>query len=107
MPVTLTENAATRVRTYLQSRGHGEGLRFGVKTTGCSGHAYVVNYADEINSDDHVFESRGVKIIVDNKSLDFVDGTEIDFTKDGLSETFRFKNPRVKGTCGCGESFST
>jgi iron-sulfur cluster assembly protein len=107
MAITLTENAADRVRKYLQSRGHGEGLRFGVKITGCSGHAYVVNYADEIKSDDHVFESHGVKIIVDNKSLDFVDGTEIDFTKDGLSETFRFRNPKVKGTCGCGESFST
>ena len=106
MPVTLTEKAANRVRTYLEFRGHGEGLRFGVKTTGCSGHAYVVNYADEIKAGDHVFESHGVKVIVDQTSLDLVDGTEIDFQKDGLSETFQFRNPKVKNTCGCGESFN-
>lgn len=106
MPVSLTENAANRVRTYLESRGHGEGLRFGVKTTGCSGYAYVVNYADEIEEDDYVFECHGVKVIVDQTSLDLVDGTEIDFKKDGLSETFQFRNPKVKDTCGCGESFN-
>lgn len=106
MSVTLTEAAAERVSTFLRNRGHGAGLRFGVKTTGCSGYAYVVDYADEIKQGDHVFESRGVRVIVDEKSLGFVDGTEIDFCKDGLSESFQFQNPRVKDSCGCGESFN-
>ena len=106
MAVNLTEAAANRVRNYLNSRGRGEGLRFSVKTTGCSGYAYVVDYADNIDQNDHVFESHGVKVIVDEKSLGLVDGTEIDFKKDGLNESFMFNNPRVKDTCGCGESFS-
>lgn len=106
MSVSLTPAAADRVRNFLADRGHGAGLRFGVKTTGCSGYAYVVNYADEVEDGDHVFESHGVKVIVDAKSLDLVDGTEIDFQKDGLNESFKFKNPRVKDMCGCGESFS-
>lgn len=106
MSVSLTPAAAERVRSFLANRGHGAGLRFGVKSTGCSGFAYVVNYADKIGDGDHVFESHGVKVIVDAESLDMVDGTEIDFQKDGLNESFRFNNPKVKDTCGCGESFS-
>ncbi len=106
MSVTLTENAANRVREYLIARGQGQGLRFGVKKTGCSGHAYVVNFADEIKAGDHVFESHGVKVIVDDESLNYVDGTEIDFRKDGLNESFQFNNPKVQDKCGCGESFS-
>jgi len=106
MSVTLTETAAQRVRNYLASRGSGGGLRFGVKTTGCSGYAYVVDLVDEVEPDDHVFESHGVKVIVNDDVLQMVDGTEIDFRKDGLNESFHFENPKVKDTCGCGESFS-
>lgn len=106
MSVTLTETAAQRVQDYLKSRGSGEGLRFGVKTTGCSGYAYVVDLVDRIQPDDHVFESHGVKVIVSDKALSLVDGTEIDYRKEGLNESFHFQNPRVKDTCGCGESFS-
>ena len=106
MAITLTPSAAERVRNFLASRGQGIGLRVGVRKTGCSGYAYVVNYADEITDRDRVFDSSGVKIIVDQDSLSLVDGTEIDFVRHGLSEAFRFRNPNVKGECGCGESFS-
>jgi iron-sulfur cluster assembly protein len=106
MAITLTASAADRVRNFLAARGQGLGLRLGVRKTGCSGFAYVVNYADEIHDDDRVFESEGVKVIVDAGSLALVDGTEIDFVRHGLSEAFRFRNPNVKGECGCGESFS-
>jgi len=106
MAITLTPPAAERVRNFLASRGQGIGLRVGVRKTGCSGYAYVVNYADEITDRDRVFDSAGVKIIVDQDSLSLVDGTEIDFVRHGLSEAFRFRNPNVKGECGCGESFS-
>jgi iron-sulfur cluster assembly protein len=106
MSISLTSAAADRVRTFLGRRGQGLGLRLGVKKTGCSGFAYVVNYADEIGSNDLVFEDQGVKVIVDRESLGFVDGTEIDFVKQGLNEAFRFRNPNVKGECGCGESFT-
>lgn len=82
------------------------GLRLAVKKTGCSGFAYVVNYADDIHADDVVFEDRGVKVIVDKQSLGYIDGTEVDFVKQGLNEAFRFRNPNVKGECGCGESFT-
>lgn len=82
------------------------GLRLSVKKTGCSGFAYVVNYADEIGADDVVFEDQGVKVIVDRASLGYIDGTEVDFVKQGLNEAFRFRNPNVKGECGCGESFT-
>jgi iron-sulfur cluster assembly protein len=106
MAISLTESAATRVRTFLSTRGHGFGLRLGVRKTGCSGFAYVVNYADEVKPDDLVFEDRGVKVYVDPKSLPLLDGTIVDFVKQGLNEAFRFRNPNVKGECGCGESFS-
>jgi iron-sulfur cluster assembly protein len=106
MSVSLTPSAADRVRTFLSSRGRGVGLRLGVKKTGCSGFAYVVNYADEIASGDAVFETAGVKVIVDTESLLYVDGTEIDFVREGLNEAFQFRNPNVKGECGCGESFN-
>jgi iron-sulfur cluster assembly protein len=106
MSILLTASAADRVRVFLARRGHGVGLRVGVKKTGCSGFAYVVNYADEIGADDVVFEYQGVKVIVDRDSLGLIDGTEVDFVKQGLNEAFRFRNPNVKGECGCGESFT-
>ena len=106
MAITLTETAAQRVRTFLQKRGKGEGLRLGVKTVGCSGKAYVVDYADLIEPGDRVFESHGVKVIVNEQNLAYLDGTEVDYGRDGMSEGFRFNNPNVKGQCGCGESFS-
>ena len=106
MAISLTSSAADRVRNYLVKRGHGVGLRVGVRKTGCSGWAYVIDYADAVDSDDVVFEADGVKVIVDAESLQLIDGTEVDFVKDGLNEAFRFRNPNVKGECGCGESFS-
>jgi iron-sulfur cluster assembly protein len=106
MSISLTSAAADRVKNFLGRRGHGVGLRLGIKKTGCSGFAYVVNYADEIGSNDLVFEDQGVKVIVDRESLGFIDGTQIDFVKQGLNEAFRFRNPNVKGECGCGESFT-
>ena len=106
MAISLTEPAAERVRTYLAARGQGVGLRLGVKKTGCNGFAYVINYADKIEAGDIGFEERGVKVVVDETSLEFIDGTEVDFVKEGLNEAFRFRNPNVTGECGCGESFS-
>ncbi len=106
MAISLTESAATRVKTFLVSRGHGVGLRLGVRKTGCSGFAYVINYADEVAPGDLVFEDRGVKVFVDPGSITLIDGTIVDFVKQGLNEAFRFRNPNVKGECGCGESFS-
>jgi iron-sulfur cluster assembly protein len=106
MAISLTESAADRVRTFLASRGRGLGLRLGVRKTGCSGFAYVVNYADDSRPDDVVFEDQGVKVFVDRESLTLVNGTIVDFVKQGLNEAFKFSNPNVKGECGCGESFS-
>ena len=106
MSISLTESAATRVRTFLAKRGHGVGLRLGVRRSGCNGWAYTIDYADDVAPGDLVFEERGVKVIVAPDNLDLVDGTEIDFVKDGLNEAFKFRNPNVKGECGCGESFS-
>lgn len=106
MAITLTEVAAERVKNFLANRGKGEGLRLGVKTSGCSGMAYVLEFADDIDEADQVFESRGVKIIVDPKSLLYIDGTELDYGKEGLNEGFKFNNPNVKDQCGCGESFT-
>jgi len=106
MAILLTESAADRVRTHLEKRGAGVGLRVGIKKTGCSGFAYVVNYADEILPEDAVFEVRGVKVVVDPTSLPLIDGTMVDFVKQGLNEAFKFRNPKAKGECGCGESFN-
>ena len=106
MAITITESAATRVKGFLDNRGKGIGLRVGVKTTGCSGMAYTIEFADQIDLDDTVFEERGVKIIVDPKCLMYLDGTELDFAKEGLNEGFKFINPNEKARCGCGESFS-
>jgi iron-sulfur cluster assembly protein len=106
MAISLTAPAAERVRNYLAQRGNGVGLRIGVKKTGCNGFAYVVNYADEVTDADSVFEDQGVKVVVDHDSLAYIDGTEVDFVKEGLNEAFRFRNPNVAGECGCGESFN-
>ena len=106
MAISLTQSAADRVRNYLDKRGSGLGLRVGVKKTGCSGFAYVINYADTVEANDTVFEDRGIKVVVDSDSLSLIDGTEVDFVKQGMSEAFKFRNPRSKGECGCGESFN-
>jgi len=106
MAITLTATAADRVRTFLEQRGHGVGLRLGVRTTGCSGMAYVIEYADEVEEGDVIFEDHGVKVIVNPKSLVYLDGTELDYAREGLNEGFRFNNPNVKDQCGCGESFN-
>jgi iron-sulfur cluster assembly protein len=106
MAITMTEAAANRVSTFLEKRGKGVGLRLGIRTSGCSGMAYVLEFVDELHEDDEVFEEQGVRIIVDQKSLLYLDGTELDFVKEGLNEGFKFNNPNVKGECGCGESFS-
>ena len=105
MAVTLTEAAARHVQKYIDRRGKGLGLRLGVKTSGCSGMAYKLEFADEIHDDDQVYESFNVKVIVDEKSLPYLDGTELDYTREGLNEGFRFYNPNEKSHCGCGESF--
>lgn len=105
MAISVTEIAAQRVKTFLENRGKGIGLRVGVKTSGCSGMAYVLEFVDDVNADDEVFDQYGVKIIVDAKSLTYIDGTELDFTKEGLNEGFKFNNPNVTDECGCGESF--
>lgn len=106
MAITLTESAAQRVNAFLTNRGKGVGLRLGVKTSGCSGMAYVLEFADQIDSEDSVFEDKQVKIIVDAKSLVYLDGTELDFVKEGLNEGFKFNNPNMTNECGCGESFN-
>lgn len=106
MSISLTENAAKRVEKYLANRGKGLGLRLGVRTTGCSGMAYTLEFVDERQGDDIMFESHGIKVFVDPKSLVYIDGTELDFAKEGLNEGFKFNNPNVKDECGCGESFT-
>lgn len=106
MPITLTQTAAEHVKSYLQNRGKGQGLRLAVKTTGCSGMAYVLEFVDEADDSDKIFESNGVSIFVDPKSFVYVDGTELDYGKEGLNEGFKFNNPNVKDECGCGESFN-
>ena len=105
MAITLTEAAARHVSRYLQRRGKGVGVRLGVKTTGCSGLAYKLEYADDVAPEDVIFETLGVKVMVDPKSLPYIDGTELDFVREGLNEGFKFYNPREKDRCGCGESF--
>ena len=106
MAISITKSAAKRVQLFMSEHENDVGLRIGVKKTGCSGYAYVVDYADLINADDVIFEKHGVKVVVDPKSLELIDGTEVDFVKEGMNEVFRFRNPKVKGECGCGESFS-
>lgn len=106
MSITLTAVAASRVKDFLESRGKGIGLRVGVKTSGCSGMSYVLEFVDELNQDDVVFEDQGVTIVVDSKSLIYLDGTELDYVKEGLNEGFKYTNPNVKNQCGCGESFN-
>lgn len=105
MAVMLTHSAAERVKRFMAEKGSGAGLRIGIKTTGCSGFAYVVDITEEVADDDRVFESHGVKVIVDGDSLSFLDGTTIDFSREGLNEGFSYDNPNVKSLCGCGESF--
>jgi iron-sulfur cluster assembly protein len=105
MAVTMTERAAKHVSNFLERRGKGVGLRLGVRTTGCSGMAYKLEYADVANTEDQTFESHGVKIFIDPKSLVYLDGTELDFVREGLNEGFKFNNPQEKDRCGCGESF--
>jgi len=105
MAISLTPAAASHIEKYLARRGKGIGLRLGVKTTGCSGLAYKLEYADALQPEDVVFESNGIKVMVDPKSLAYIDGTELDFARDGLNEGFKFNNPNVQSECGCGESF--
>ena len=105
MAISLTPAAASHLEKYLAQRGKGIGLRLGVKTTGCSGLAYKLEYADAPQPEDVVFESNGIKVLVDPKSLAYIDGTELDFARDGLNEGFKFNNPNVQSECGCGESF--
>ncbi|MFD1245028.1 iron-sulfur cluster assembly protein IscA [Paralysiella testudinis] len=103
--ITLTESAAKHIENFLSKRGKGEGIRLGVKTSGCSGMAYTLEFVDEVQAEDIVFEGHGVKVFVDPKSHVYLDGTELDYTKEGLQEGFKFQNPNVKDECGCGESF--
>lgn len=103
--ITITENAAKQIRKFLANRGKGEGIRIGVKTSGCSGMAYTLEFVDEIQPEDQVFEQDGVKVFIDPKSMVYLDGTQVDFAKEGLQEGFKFENPNAKESCGCGESF--
>jgi len=107
MAIVMTERAAEQVRRSLAKRGKGKGIRIGVKTSGCSGLSYVMEFVDEPRPEDRVFSHADVQLFVDPKSLIYLDGTELDFTREGLNEGFRFNNPNVKNTCGCGESFTT
>ena len=106
MAITMTPAASQHVGKYLQSRGHGLGIRLGVRTSGCSGMAYVLEFVDDTEDEDTVYDTEGVKVIIDPKSLFYLDGTELDFVKEGLNEGFKFNNPNVKNECGCGESFN-
>ena len=103
--ITITENAAKHINSYLTKRGKGWGVRLGVKTSGCSGMAYNLEFVDEVNDDDLIFEEHGARVYIDPKSLVYLDGTQVDYTKEGLQEGFKFENPNVKDSCGCGESF--
>ncbi len=106
MSISLTDSALTRVRDHIARRGDGIGLRLGVRKTGCNGFSYVIDYADSVTDADTVFEQSDIKVVVDNDSLPLLDGTQVDFVKDGLNEMFRFSNPNAAGECGCGESFN-
>ena len=103
--ITITENAAKHINSYLTKRGKGLGVRLGVKTSGCSGMAYNLEFVDEVNEDDLIFEEHGARVYIDPKSLVYLDGTQVDYTKEGLQEGFKFENPNVKDSCGCGERF--
>ena len=103
--ITITENAAKHINSYLTKRGKGLGVHLGVKTSGCSGMAYNLEFVDEVNEDDLIFEEHGARVYIDPKSLVYLDGTQVDYTKEGLQEGFKFENPNVKDSCGCGESF--
>jgi iron-sulfur cluster assembly protein len=102
----LTEQAAQHVSNFLAKRGKGIGIRLGVKTSGCSGMAYKLEFADAAEAEDMVFESHGLKVVVDPRSLPYIDGTELDYAKEGLNEGFKFNNPNIQDQCGCGESFT-
>ena len=106
MAITLTEAAAGRIQSFLEKRGKGIGLRLGGRTSGCSGMAYVIEFVDEIDEQDQVFEDHGIKVIIDPKSMIYLDGTEVDFAREGLNEGFKFNNPNAANECGCGESFT-
>lgn len=106
MSVLITESAAKQVRKQIEKRGKGLGIKLGVKKSGCSGFAYTIDYADDLNSDDAVFEAHGVRVIVVNEHLEYLNGMELDYTREGINEAFRFNNPNVKDLCGCGESFT-
>ena len=103
--ITITENAAKHINSYLTKRGKGLGVRLGVKTSGCSGMAHNLEFVDEVNEDDLIFEEHGARVYIDPNSLVYLDGTQVDYTKEGLQEGFKFENPNVKDSCGCGESF--
>lgn len=106
MAIVLTDRAAARARDLLARQGPEAALRLGVRPTGCSGNSYVVEFAVAVGPEDRVFESQGIKIVIDQKNLVLLDGTEIDYTREGLNEAFRFRNPNEKARCGCGESFT-
>ena len=106
MGITITEAAANRVQAFLTNRGKGLGIRLSVRTSGCSGMAYEMEFVDEVQEDDQVFEDRGVQVVIDPKSLVYLDGTEVDYAREGLNEGFKFNNPNAKSECGCGESFN-
>jgi len=106
MTITVTENAAKQIRNQLAKRGSGLALRIGVKQTGCSGYAYTYDYADEVLAGDHVFEGYDAKVVLDDESLKYIDGSKLDFVTEGLKQTFKVENPKVTAMCGCGESFS-
>jgi iron-sulfur cluster assembly protein len=106
MTIRLTESAAKQIQTQIAKRGRGLGLRVGVKKVGCSGFAYTYDYADEVRVDDHRFESFGTSVVIDGKSLEFLNGSTLDYVREGLKQAFKFENPNVDATCGCGESFS-
>ncbi len=106
MAVTLSDSAINQVKSQLEKRGKGVGMRLSVKKAGCSGFAYVIDFADELQDNDKVFENNGVKVVINDSDLNFLDGMELDYTREGISEAFRFNNPNVKATCGCGESFT-
>ena len=106
MAISMSQAAADHVHRYLANRGQGLGVRLGVRTTGCSGMAYVLEFVDDIAEQDEVFESRGVKVVIDPKSMVYLNGTELDYVKEGLNEGFQFNNPNAKNECGCGESFN-